>query len=212
MLPELPQKLLDCESQVLISIRNALHDKQLNRISININFEGLRLLPIAIRLIKEFSKNNKNFILIWPDAGATALAKRDAPEYSENIFSFKEILETEYINNNEFILFAISPQHYDYEIFENVSKQHKGIILMLNGKLEESAVGIGSVARERRKLFLSNWVNIYWLEPIKNGAMIHLYPSDWILYKLSSNKYSVLETFKLKPSPDQIFESFLSTQ
>ena len=69
------------------------------------------------------------------------------------------------------ILVAVSPQHYDYEEFEALCKNVNCKVIMINGKLDDAAVGIGSVARERRKAFVSKWVNIYWLEPLVNGAL-----------------------------------------
>ena len=82
-------------------------------------------------------------------------------------------------------------------------------MIMINGKLDDSAVGIGSVARERRKNFISKWQNIYWLEPITKGVLFHCYPEDWKLFRLDNDGYRFFKKFDKKPSSDDLFESFL---
>ena len=58
---------------------------------------------------------------------------------------------------------------------------------MVNGKLDDASVGIGSVARERRKAFISKWDNIYWLEPLEKGALMHSHGDNWNL----SSKHNI---------------------
>ena len=119
-------------------------------------------MPVAIRLKESISEASIKSLLLWPDAGATALAKRDAPELSDNIMSFKDVIKSDNNDYTNHLLVAVSPQHYDYEDFENLCNKSDSRIIMLNGKLEDSDVGIGSVARERRKSFIRKWINIYW--------------------------------------------------
>ena len=58
---------------------------------------------------------------------------------------------------------------------------------MLNGRLEDAAVGIGSVARERRKGFVASWQQAYWLQPLEGGALMRCFPDDWRLYDLNTD-------------------------
>ena len=153
---KLPADLLQAEDQLFNSLFSNIVKNQSGKISINLKFEGLRLLPLVIRLANRLKSKSIKAILIWPDAGATALAKRDAPDLSENIMSFKDILKDNEINFAEYIIIAVSPQPYDYEEFEKISNNYNGNMIMLNGKLDDAAVGIGSVARERRKIFTSS--------------------------------------------------------
>ncbi len=209
MTQSLPERLLDAESQIYDSLISFLEVDSSNRISINLNFEGLKLIPLATRLYNKLADVNIKVKLIWADAGATALAKRDSPAISNDIKSYKDILQEdiELLNNN--LLIIISPQPYDYEEFVSICNKYEGRIIMINGKLDDSAVGIGSVARQRRKEFISKWKNIYWLEPLKEGALMHSFPLDWLLYKFSSDGYNLHETFKNRPDSEMIFESFL---
>ena len=75
---------------------------------------------------------------------------------------------------------------------------------MFNGLLDNLSVGIGSVARERRKRFVSTWSNIYWLEPLAKGAILMAYPNDWLLFSSSPDGYRFERDFKQKPEVDTI--------
>ena len=209
MIPRLPQKLVDAEEQILLSLTNCFNNNSCNLISVNVLFEGLRLQPVALRLSDKLASLNFKYNLVWPDAGAAALAKRDAPEISQYIKTYKELITTGSLELEELVIIAVSPQPYDYDLFVNLCSKVNGKIIMLNGKLDDSNVGIGSVARERRKLFTSKWLNTYWLEPLTRGALIHLYPSDWILYKSTLQGYIQIDAFKEKPNSEQIFEGFM---
>ena len=210
MIPQLPANLFEAEDQFFSSLSLFLETNDNSRISINIKLEGLRILPVVIRLFKKLEENNVQPILLWPDAGATALAKRDAPELSNYIKSFNDLLKGVDIQIDGFIFLAISPQHYDYEEFEAICTKYSNKIVMFNGKLDDAAVGIGSVARQRRKNFISKWTNIYWLEPIAKGAILHSYPEKWRLYRLYSDGYRPFSEFSDKPSPEAVFEAFLN--
>ena len=63
---------------------------------------------------------------------------------------------------------------------------------MLNGRLEDAAVGIGSVARERRKGFCGIWQQAYWLQPLEGGALLRSYPDDWHLFRQDSDGYRLI--------------------
>ena len=73
---------------------------------------------------------------------------------------------------------------------------------MLNGRLEDAAVGIGSVARERRKGFVASWQQAYWLQPLEGGALMRCFPDDWRLYRQDPDGYRQLEVLPERPDPD----------
>ena len=206
---QLPSDLFEAESNILFSLEKSLEESQSIRLSINLNFEGLRILPIALRLAKSLNDLKISSYLVFSDAGTAALAKREAPYLIDQIFSFNQLLETSKILDPDILLVCVSPQYFDYKDFEALCNKHVGKIAMLNGKLEEPSVGIGTVARDRRKGLLSIWDNIFWLEPLKDGALMRAYPSNWNLYKSFNSEYYYLDSFETKPDNEQIFEAFL---
>ena len=203
MINKLPADLKEAEENLYESIRNYLStSSEKSFLSINLKFEGLRINPIIFRLSNKLIKIQKQNILLWSDAGGAALAKRDNPELSNKIFTFKEFLNKS--NNLNTILLVSSPQPYDIEMFEEVCSHTNSTVIMINGKLEDPIVGIGSVGRDMRKRFADKWKTIYFIQPLSLGALLKKYPSNWELYKLGSNGYSFINSFEKRPDDETI--------
>ena len=149
----------------------------------SLRFEGLRLLPVALRLARALISAGQDLLLVWPDAGAAALARRDAEDLKEVILDFNQLKRAESDAPDTRLLLAVNPSPADYEEFQALCENHAGVVLMLNGRLEDAAVGIGSVARERRKGFVASWQQAYWLQPLEGGALMRCFPDDWRLYR-----------------------------
>jgi hypothetical protein len=78
---------------------------------------------------------------------------------------------------------------------------------MLNGRLEDAAIGIGTVARERRKGFLSEWQAAYGLIPTAEGALRRVFPDDWQFYRCDPDGYRSICTFETRPDREQQLEA-----
>tara|TARA_Y100001968_G_scaffold151157_1_gene138324 strand:- start:2528 stop:3166 length:639 start_codon:yes stop_codon:yes gene_type:complete len=209
-LPSLPKDLMEAENDFSKIILEHISNIDNNRLSINIKFEGLKLMPILLRLGDRLNENHIKFKLLWSDAGSAALAKRDNPELIEYIYSFGEIIAGKSVTTEEELLIAVSPQPYDYDQFLQLCNSHTGKIIMFNGRLEDTAVGIGSIGRDRRKSFLSSWKLIYSLEPISQGALMINYPEDWHLFRLDEDGYRYLQSFPNRPDIDTIAEFLIA--
>ena len=133
------------------------------------------------------------------------MAQRDYSNIKENIFTFKGFNESRFIDDNDSILISILPQPYDFDSFEPMCDKFKGLHYSLNPKFEDANIGIGSVIRERRKNFVKTWQNIYFLQPINNGALMHTYPNKWLLFKETNKKYFFKKEFDNKPDNETVF-------
>ncbi len=200
---KLPSDLREAESNVYDSIQSYfLSNSEQSFLSINLKFEGLRINPIIFRLSNKLTESKFDNILLWADAGGAALAKRDNPELSNKIFTFKEFINsTDSLNS---VLLVCSPQPYDIEIFEQVCSHTNSNVIMINGKLEDPIVGIGSVGREMRKRFAEKWKVLYYVQPLSMGALLKEFPNDWELFKLNSNGYSFVNSFDKRPDDETI--------
>ena len=203
MMNKLPSDLKEAESNVYESIQSYfLSTSEKSFLSINLKFEGLRINPIIFRLSNKLTEIQYDNILLWADAGGAALAKRDNPELSNKIFTFKEFINsTDFLNS---VLLVCSPQPYDIEIFEKVCSHTNSTVIMINGKLEDPIVGIGSVGREMRKRFAEKWKVIYFVQPLSMGALLKRFPKNWELFKLNSNGYSFVKSFDKRPDDETI--------
>ena len=203
---DLNEALKNLEKSIISSLKISN-----NKFTIEFNFEGLKFNKIGINIYKIIAnhfnniKINKNVFITYSDPGAVALAKRDYSNIKENIFTFKGFNESKNINDEESILISILPSPYDFDSFEPMCDKFKGLHYSLNPQFEDVNIGIGSVIRERRKNFAKKWQNIYFLQPINNGALMHAFPNNWLLYKEINKKYSFKKEFDRKPDNETIF-------
>jgi len=162
----LPADLLEAEDQAQQALLEALAEPKQRRWSVQWRFEGLRILPVALRFAQALADQELTPLLVWPDAGAAALARRDGGALASANASLQDVLAGRMDQREGDLLIAVTPQPSDYDTLEQVCERWTGPVVMLNGRLEDAAVGIGSVARARRRGFVATWQVAYWLEPL----------------------------------------------
>ncbi len=198
----LPADLRSAEAQALEALLAALPSQARGRWSVDWRFEGLRLLPVALRLAAALQAAGQPLRLIFADAGAAALARRDAPELAGQIADFRgqmRLAEQAEAGESPALLLAVAPSAPDYADFEQLCAAHVGAVVMLNGSLEDAAVGIGSVARERRRGFLSQWQPAYGVQPLDGAALRFAFPGPWELYRQDPDGFRLAATFEQRP-------------
>lgn len=203
----LPPDLRTAEAELHIALEAALRAEPSGRWTAELRFEGLRLLPVALRLVEALGGEGRTLRLLFPDAGAAALACREAPPWKEAIASFADQVRHQGEGGSEGLLVLVAPSQADYEMVERLCLQHRGPVLLLNPKLEDAAVGIGSVARQRRRGFLSLWQAAYALIPQAGSALRRAFPEEWELYRLDPDGFRRVAGFTQKPDGEQLAEA-----
>jgi hypothetical protein len=209
----LPGDLKAAESQALEALQAALAAEAAGRWTVEWRFEGLRLLPPALRLCQALQQTGHAVRLLFPDAGAGALARRDAPELAGCIGDFRSELRRQAeakggdaagaaSEGPVELLLAVAPGQPDYDDFAQLCAAHRGPVVLLNGTLEDAAVGIGSVARERRRGFLAQWQAAYQLQPLEGSALRRSFPGDWELYRQDPDGFRLAARFDQKPDSE----------
>ncbi|QPN66364.1 DUF1995 family protein [Synechococcus sp. CBW1006] len=199
----LPADLRAAESQALEALKAALLADAKGRWTVEWRFEGLRVLPVVLRLAAALQEAGQELRLLFSDAGATALAKRDAPDLAGCIASFSDQIRSQSEAPGNELLLLVGASQADYELVEQVCGGHRGAVVLVNGSLEDAAVGIGSVARERRRGFLAGWQSAYALLPQAEATLRRAYPDPWELYRLDPDGYRLCTTFEQKPDAEQ---------
>lgn len=202
----LPADLRTAEAQLLDALRAALAAETAGRWTVELRFEGLRLLPVALRLAASLAEGGDTTLLL-PDAGAAALARRDAPDLAAPIASFSDHLRRQGEGGSEGLLLLVAPSQAEYDTVESLCGRHRGPVVLLNPALEDAAVGIGSVARQRRRGFLSLWQAAYALIPQGGSALRRTFPGPWELYRLDPDGYRPAAQFEQKPDGEQQAEA-----
>lgn len=198
----LPADLHAAEAQAQQAMLAALLAEAKGRWTVDWRFEGLRLLPVVLRLTGFLRDQGLAPKLLFPDAGACALAKRDGPALAACMADFRGHQIGQADGASSGLLVAVGPSQTDYEDFERVCSQHLGAVVVVNGALEDSAVGIGSVARERRRGFLSHWQAAYSLLPLDGSALRRAFPGEWELYRQDPDGYRLVGSFRQKPDAE----------
>ena len=206
----LPADLRTAEAQLLGGLQAALAAEPAGRWTVELRFVGLRLLPVALRLAASLTAERETSLLL-PDAGAAALARRDAPELAATISSFSDHLRRQGGAGSEGLLLLVAPSQAEYDLVEALCGAHRGAVLLLNPNLEDAAVGIGSVARQRRKGFLSTWQTAYALLPDAESALRRAHPGEWELYRLDPDGYRLVRSFERRPDGESRAEALAGT-
>ena len=204
----LPADLRSAESEALAAVQAALASQAKGLWTVEFRFEGLRILPVALRLLAALTPLRPEARLLFPDAGATALAKRDAPEQAAQLLGLGDLMRLQQADGgSDGLVLLATPTPADYEEVENLCAQHRGPLVMINGRLEDAAIGIGTVARERRKGFLAEWQAAYGLIPTAEGALRRVFPEDWQFYRRDPDGYRNICSFESRPDREQQLEA-----
>ena len=201
----LPADLAAAEAELLTALESALASQSKGRWTLDLRFEGLRLAPVALRLQRQLDQPERRCKLLFADAGATALAKRDAPDQADAITSVSDCYRGE-LPAESSVLICVTPGPSDYDEVETLCDKFAGPVVLLNGRLEDAAVGIGSVARERRRGFMAQWQSAYTLQPLNTAALRHAHPGDWQIYRLDPDGYRLAGSQESKPAPEELDE------
>jgi len=217
----LPSDLQTAEAEALSSLRSALVGSARGRWTLELRFEGLRLLPVVLRLAAELEAGGTEIRLLFPDAGAAALARRDGPELADRISTFSDHLRVRGENaadatgdshgaapadpgvSGTEVLILVGASQAEYGSVESVCQSHSGRVVLANPGLEDGAVGIGSVGRERRRGFLAQWEAAYALIPLSGSALRRAHPLDWELYRLDPDGYRLAANFDHRPDGEE---------
>ena len=208
----LPQDLRSAEAETLTAVRSALAAEPRGRWTVEWRFEGLRLLAPALRLAGVLlTETGRGGRLLFADEGAAALARRESEILAPRIASYGDERRRQGEAGGEGLLLLVAPSQAEYDLVEALCGAHRGAVLLLNPNLEDAAVGIGSVARQRRKGFLSTWQTAYALLPDAESALRRAHPGEWELYRLDPDGYRLVRSFERRPDGESRAEALAGT-
>ena len=208
----LPQDLRSAEAETLTAVRSALAAEPRGRWTVEWRFEGLRLLAPALRLAGDLlTETGRGGRLLFADEGAAALARRESEILAPRIASYGDERRRQGEAGGEGLLLLVAPSQAEYDLVEALCGAHRGAVLLLNPNLEDAAVGIGSVARQRRKGFLSTWQTAYALLPDAESALRRAHPGEWELYRLDPDGYRLVRSFERRPDGESRAEALAGT-
>ena len=163
----------------------------------------LKHQPIAEQFLPLFE--GKQFKVLFPDAGAAALARRDWNNPDFTIRGLGELLDP--VDPDDDMYLVVNPSSVEVskvEALYNAAMDQP--VILLNPKLEDVAVvGIGYAARQLRDRFLSQIETCYYLRPVDQGAVYRCYPGPWQIWRETApDEYELVQDCPSKPSGEDI--------
>lgn len=207
---QLPKTLEDAVIQAIEATLAAIADGQ-TRLQVELLFPELKFMPVAEQFIPGFENYGDKLKVLFADAGACALARRDwgsVPYKIEDIGTGRAAsLESKIQPEDELFLF-ISPTTQEVPQLEQLCQLIGDTrpFVMLNPRLEDAGtVGIGYAARQIRERFIKTIESCYYLRPIfEEAAVFRCYPGMWEIWLENSGNYEKVAELPQRPTGEEI--------
>ncbi|MEO0866989.1 MAG: DUF1995 family protein [Cyanobacteria bacterium J06642_11] len=200
---DLPTSLEETIDQAIASTKAAIEDG-VTRLQVEMVIPELKQQPIAERFLSLFEELGLQFKVLFPDAGAAALAKRDWNNPSFTIRGINEI-QAEIAPDDDAIL-VVNPSAVEVQDVEKLCNQAQDRpVILLNPTLEDvSIVGIGYAARQLRERFLSTLTSCYYYRPLEDAAVLRRHPGGWQVWQDVGEQYELQAELSERPSSEEI--------
>jgi len=180
------------------------------RILVEIVIPELKIMPVAQQFYPVFQEMGLSFRVLFPDAGAAALAKRD---WDNPDFTIRGLGEVKHQGDAEDeVILIVEPSSVEVETVEALCNEAVGrFVVMLNPKLEDVAtIGIGYAGRQLRERFLSTLQSGYYLRSQQDVVLLRCYPEPWQVWQeTGETQYELLAELPQKPN-SEVLERLLS--
>lgn len=169
---------------------------------------ALQAEALALEFAQLFAETGSRVKVMFPDTGASALAKRN---WGEQPFAVTDLgsrftsIETQIAEEDEIFIVAC-PSAVEVERVEKLSQlAGDRPVLFLIPQLEDVAVvGIGLAARQLRDRFIKNIYSCYYLRPIEAGTILRCHPSPWQIWLEQESGYELATELTTKPMGEDL--------
>ncbi|NJK56535.1 MAG: DUF1995 family protein [Pleurocapsa sp. SU_5_0] len=169
---------------------------------------ALQSEALALEFAQLFAATGSRVKVMFPDTGASALAKRN---WGEQPFAVTDMgsrftsIETQIAEEDEIFIVAC-PSAVEVERAEKLSQlAGDRPVLFLIPQLEDVAVvGIGLAARQLRDRFIKNIYSCYYLRPLEEGAILRCHPSPWQIWLERDSGYELATELTTKPMGEDL--------
>ena len=189
------------------------------RLSIEILFPELKVMPIAQQFVEAFAELGPGLKVFFTDAGTAAWAKQgwgDVPFQcrSVDVAGSRQTTEAEeHIDEGDKLYIIVAPTAVEVWAVEKLCNQAGNVpVVIFIPRLEDvSIVGIGYAGRALRDRFLTTIEPCYYLRPIDDSvALTRFYPTPWQVWVEKEGLWSVAAEELLKPDTEKL-DGIIST-
>lgn len=211
---ELPKTLEDAIAQAQEATKAALADGY-SLLQVELLFPELKPMPVAQQFLSVFDSFGSQLKVFFPDAGATALARRDwgdVPFKILDVGTGKMPVQQQIQPEDQVFLF-IAPSGVEVIQLEKLCEEAAPRPIVIFNPLWEDlrGVGIGYAARQLRNRFLNTIESCYHLRPLEGAALFRCYPSPWQVWLETDEDYQLIKELSTKPAGDEIEDILAAT-
>jgi len=178
----LPTDLDTAIAQARQATRAAIEDGQ-TLLQVELLVGELKAQTIAEQFLPELLEMGKALRVMFPDMGATALARRD---WGEERFKISDLgsdrrpVDTQIADEDECFL-VVEPSDVEIAQVEKLYLAAAGrpVVLLLPRLENVATIGIGYAGRQLRDRFLSKIETCYYIRPLDGATLYRAYPSPW---------------------------------
>lgn len=201
---QLPTDLDGAIAQAKQATQAALADGY-SRLQVELLFPELKVMPVAQTFLAPFEDLESKLRVIFPDAGAAALARRDWGEKPYAIRGIRDMNSE--IQPEETLIIFVEPSSVEVQEVEAFcTAAGDRPVVLLNPRLEDVAtIGIGYAGRQLRERFLSLFDSCYYLRPMEGAVIFRCYPSPWqVFLEGEDGEYTLIAEQPSKPIGDDL--------
>jgi hypothetical protein len=215
---DFPQTLEDAIAQAQSATQAAIAAGY-TRLQIDLLLPELKPTPVAFQYLSMFSDLGGGLKVLFTDAGAAALARRDWGPTPHQIGSLdvagaRQTTPVEDLMSPEDEVFLfVAPSSVEVSPVEQVctAAGDRPVILFAPRLEDIGTVGIGYAARKIRERFLNTFESCYYVRPLDHAALLRCYPSPWQVWLESNETYALAAEELSKPSSEKLEELLLQT-
>lgn len=204
-----PENLEIAIEQAKVATKAAIADGyRLLQVEFVIPEIALQSETLALEFANLFAEYGSGVKVMFPDTGASALAKRN---WGEQTFKVTDMgsrftpIETQ-IDEDDEIFIVACPSSVEVDRAEKLSNLagDRPVIFLIPQLEDVAVVGIGLTARQLRERFINNIYSAYYLRPIENGAILRCYPSQWQIWLETESGYELATELATKPMGEDL--------
>ena len=198
----IPKTLFEATEQAKLAVQAALAEGQ-TLLQVEMAIPELEHQPIAEQFLSILE--SQQFKVLFPDAGAAALARRDWGNPDFVIRGLGELAEP--VEADDDLYLVVNPSAIEVKEVEALCNQVTDqAVVLLNPNLEDVAIiGIGYAGRQLRERFINNIQTCYYLRPLEGAAVYRCYPGPWQIWReTASDEYEWASDLPSRPSSEDI--------
>jgi hypothetical protein len=199
-----PKSLEEAVAQAKEATKAALADGYTRlQVELLIPEIALQAQALALEFSSIFDEYGSGLKILFPDAGAAALARRDWQQVPFQVTDlgsrFTQVESQVALEDEAFIV--VCPSSVEVEKVEKLCNVagDRPVVLLIPQLEDVSVVGIGLAARKLRERFISTLYSCYYLRPLEGAAVFRSHPSSWQIWLETEEEYQLATELSQKP-------------